>query len=192
MTNNAQQALDGMPDNIFVTNVDWSYENNVSFYVLDERSETPVGTTKYIRADKVEALMAKAGQNDSATIDDYEEVLADHKRLVRELDVALNGEDAAAKQASLCDIVGQVKDKRWKLVQADQKDSAKAALDGWMPIESAPKDGRWILLHYHEDFIPDINFWLKEQKSWAMKPRYESMPYTHWMPLPAAPTPPKG
>jgi hypothetical protein len=44
----------------------------------------------------------------------------DHKRLVRELDVALNGEDGAAKQAALCDIVAQVKDQRWKLVRVDQ------------------------------------------------------------------------
>ncbi len=43
------------------------------------------------------------------TIADYEEVLADHRRLVRELDIALNGEDGAARQASLCDIVSQVK-----------------------------------------------------------------------------------
>lgn len=39
---------------------------------------------------------------------DYEEVLADHRRLVRQLDVLLNGEAGAAKQASLCDIVSQV------------------------------------------------------------------------------------
>lgn len=50
----------------------------------------------------------------------YKMVIADHKRLVRELDVALNGEAGAAKQASLCDIVGQVKDERWKLVRSDQ------------------------------------------------------------------------
>lgn len=37
---------------------------------------------------------------------DYEEVLSAHRRLVRELDVLLNG-SGAAKQASLCDIVGQ-------------------------------------------------------------------------------------
>ena len=43
---------------------------------------------------------------------DYEEVMADHKRLVRELDVALNGEEGAAKQASLCDILAQVKHSR--------------------------------------------------------------------------------
>ena len=35
---------------------------------------------------------------------DYEEVLDDHRRLVRELDVLMNDEHAA-KQASLCDIV---------------------------------------------------------------------------------------
>lgn len=40
---------------------------------------------------------------------DYEEVMASHRRLVHELDVAINGEDGAAKQASLCDIVSQVK-----------------------------------------------------------------------------------
>ena len=46
------------------------------------------------------------GLTTDPTIDDYEEVLAGHRRLVRELDVILNG-DGAAKQASLCDIVGQ-------------------------------------------------------------------------------------
>jgi hypothetical protein len=39
----------------------------------------------------------------------YEEVLASHRRLVRELDVLLNGEEGAAQQASLCDIVSQVR-----------------------------------------------------------------------------------
>jgi len=41
-------------------------------------------------------------------IADYEEVLEGHRRLVRELDVLLNGA-GAAKQASLCDIVSQVR-----------------------------------------------------------------------------------
>jgi hypothetical protein len=40
---------------------------------------------------------------------DYEEVLAGHRRLVRELDVLLNG-DGAAKQASLCDVISQLAD----------------------------------------------------------------------------------
>ncbi|MCT0738661.1 hypothetical protein N0681_23015 [Pseudomonas aeruginosa] len=48
-------------------------------------------------------------QAEQPTADDYEEVLADHRRLVRELDVLLNGEDGAARQASLCDLVAQVR-----------------------------------------------------------------------------------
>jgi hypothetical protein len=40
---------------------------------------------------------------------EFDEYQAQHKRLVRELDVALNGEAGAAKQASLCDLVAQVK-----------------------------------------------------------------------------------
>lgn len=36
------------------------------------------------------------------------EALEDFKRLTRELDVALNGEEGAAPQASLCDLVAQV------------------------------------------------------------------------------------
>lgn len=41
--------------------------------------------------------------------DDYKEVLEDKRRLARELDVIINGEDGAAKQASLCDLLSQVK-----------------------------------------------------------------------------------
>ena len=52
----------------------------------------------------------------TVTIADYEDVLADHRRLVREMDVALNGEEGAAKQASLCDIVSQVKSLKRELV----------------------------------------------------------------------------
>lgn len=47
-------------------------------------------------------------QAEQPTADDYEEVLADHRRLVREMDVLLNGEAYAAKQAMLCDLVSQV------------------------------------------------------------------------------------
>lgn len=43
------------------------------------------------------------------TAADFDSVLANHKRLVRELDVLLNGEAGAAEQASLCDIVAQVR-----------------------------------------------------------------------------------
>jgi hypothetical protein len=48
-----------------------------------------------------------AADPEALTIADYEEVLADHRRLVRELDTIINGENAA-KQASLCDMVKQL------------------------------------------------------------------------------------
>lgn len=50
----------------------------------------------------------ETGKNDA---DEYREVLEDHKRLVRELDVLLNGKNAA-EQASLCDIVAQLRTER--------------------------------------------------------------------------------
>ncbi|ENQ7654623.1 TPA: hypothetical protein ACRNJV_001762 [Pseudomonas aeruginosa] len=60
---------------------------------------------------KARAALAQPSpaQAEQPTADDYEEVLADHRRLVRELDVLLNGEEGAAKQASLCDLVAQVR-----------------------------------------------------------------------------------
>lgn len=51
----------------------------------------------------------------SPSVSDYEEVLASHRDLVRELDVLLNGEIGAAKQANLCDLVAQVS----KVVRAE-------------------------------------------------------------------------
>lgn len=51
------------------------------------------------------------------TIADYEEVLADHRRLVRALDVAMHGEDGAAKQASLVDLIGPAEDMRAELIE---------------------------------------------------------------------------
>lgn len=53
-----------------------------------------------------------SGLTNGLTAEDYEEVLTDHRRLVRELDVALSGEEGAAKQASLCDLIGQAKQMR--------------------------------------------------------------------------------
>lgn len=51
---------------------------------------------------------AGEGRPLEARIKELEEVRADHHRLVREIDIAINGEDGAAKQASLCDIASQV------------------------------------------------------------------------------------
>lgn len=75
-----------------------------------------------VQAWKCDACGALAGDRSpddetGASVADYEEVLADHRRLVRELDVLLNGERGAAKQASLCDIVSQVQHERIRAPQ---------------------------------------------------------------------------
>jgi len=48
-------------------------------------------------------------------IEDLNEVLEDKRRLTRELDVAMHGEEGAAKQASLCDLVLRAEDLRAEL-----------------------------------------------------------------------------
>lgn len=71
-------------------------------------------------ADGLHSMLAAAPE--AVQVADYEAVIADYARLVRELDVALNGDDAA-RQASLCDLVAQVK---------SMKEDAKPAVpDGW-------------------------------------------------------------
>jgi len=46
--------------------------------------------------------------------DELQEVLEDKRRLAREIDVIING-DGAAAQASLCDLVGQIRElAKWK------------------------------------------------------------------------------
>lgn len=55
-----------------------------------------------------------------ALVSDLEESHADTKRLTRELDVAMHGEDGAAEQASLCDLIEPAKNMRWLLDQRDR------------------------------------------------------------------------
>ena len=69
------------------------------------------------RDDGADIPLGELCRNAASEIETLYEILADKRRLTRELDVALNGERGAAQQASLCDIVSQVKDGRWRLVR---------------------------------------------------------------------------
>lgn len=61
----------------------------------------------------------------------------------------------------------------------------------WQPIESAPRDGRTILLRGHRHRISD-GYWLKEaydgNGAWVWA--YVRSEPTHWMPHPSAPKSP--
>ena len=59
----------------------------------------------------------------------------------------------------------------------------------WQPIETAPKDGRGILLYVPDDDQADeSNIWLAywEDDKWKGYPDSDLEP-THWMSLPAPP-----
>lgn len=61
----------------------------------------------------------------------------------------------------------------------------------WQPIDTAPKDGTWVLLFGTPGVIPHVGRWLDE--GWRNSHYGEREPYwrfsglTHWMPLPEAP-----
>lgn len=85
----------------------------------------------------------------------YKDVLEDHKRLVRELDYALNGE-GCAKQAMLVDILAQVTSEHFKWVKKQPKTE-------WQDISTAPKDGTEILVYAsHIEDEPVQIAWYKE------------------------------
>lgn len=70
---------------------------------------------------------------EAITVADYEEVLNDHKRLVKELDQIINGPNTAV-QASLCDIVSQIRDEWPKYRQVDAE-SAQIGMPGmWLTV----------------------------------------------------------
>lgn len=54
-----------------------------------------------------------------AELEGYKQWAEDHKRLVRHVDVIINGEEGAAPQASLCDIVSQI-ETDWPELKAER------------------------------------------------------------------------
>ncbi len=85
--------------------------------------------------------------------------------------------------------------------QADKPIDDGAQGEGWLPIESAPRDGTAVLVHFLPNEVPSLNplicaaYWQKSDG--LMKPGYwrvfhsvgPSFTATHWRPLP---TPPAG
>ena len=69
---------------------------------------------------KLRAALAEV-ERLTSLVTDYEEVLADKRRLAREIDVAMHGEKGAAKQASLCDLVSAAKELSTRAVATKAK-----------------------------------------------------------------------
>lgn len=84
-----------------------------------------------------------------------------------------------------------------RVLAADPPAPPAATLGQWLPIESAPKDGRLVLLYPSRGWAEDVNcdcevgYWDQFTNTWlAYGPTAEDYTgATHWMPLPAAPAP---
>lgn len=68
------------------------------------QSEVEPGSMGYNTLSKIEENMNQR----IGLIEDYEEVLLDHRKQIKELDVLINGKEGAAEQANLCDIISQL------------------------------------------------------------------------------------
>lgn len=63
-----------------------------------------------------------------------------------------------------------------------------AAPERWLPIESAPKDGKWLMLYTPHSELPKVAFWWDRKNTWAdSENELAGHLYTHWQPLPAPP-----
>lgn len=148
------------------------------------------------------------------TTADYEAVLSHQKQLVRELDVLLNGVDGAATQASLCDIVGQLKglsrrhggvsilslfsgggdaqmdpNPKYSPTLTTPPEVQAEGRGAWMPIETAPKDSKSRLVWCPERKNQYLVYWNKDEENWwhfGSSGRLNEEP-THWQPLPKPP-----
>ena len=98
---------------------------------------------------------------------DYQVVADSHARNVRALDVALNGEAGAAKQASLCDILAQVKAEgiRSQSVAGELPPLPAAIDNAFMTLEST--DGRYsIVMKFNQrDDAFDVHSYLVHAKA---------------------------
>lgn len=58
-------------------------------------------------------------------------------------------------------------------------------MSDWQPIETAPKDGTWVLVHRAHWYLPELVQWTYRGywESWAHGPFQP----THWIPVPLPP-----
>lgn len=81
-------------------------------------------------------------------------------------------------------LLGEI-DRLRAMVAASQQALDRVAADGWMPIESAPKDGTPVDLWHRDGFLVTETWWDREDGCWVHC--FEDADFTHWMPLPTAP-----
>ena len=81
------------------------------------------------------------------------------------------------------------KHKGWLMdaVQIAEEANARADAATWQPIETAPKDGTYVLLYEPRDDDHAIEVGFYECETWYGMDHIYSIYPTHWMPLPKPP-----
>lgn len=124
MSNEPIEGMVPTPDGCFAVMVDpknghygWMFVKHPDGMWVSSREASLAEMRAAQYRHRSDAAMGKfiAGLPNASPVQaDIDAVQANHNRLVRELDVLLNGEAGAAEQASLCDIVAQVRMARKK------------------------------------------------------------------------------
>jgi predicted alpha/beta hydrolase family esterase len=55
----------------------------------------------------------------------------------------------------------------------------------WQTIETAPKDGTWLLVQSADWTLPEVAQWCRSRRYWQTME--SNVKPTHWMPLPEPP-----
>lgn len=79
------------------------------------------------------------------------------------------------------------RDDEWRAALAASAPSRE--VPGWMPIETAPKDGKDLLVFTTDQLVRLAFFDRAREGVWSCWPGRERIYPTHWIPLPAAPSP---
>lgn len=88
-------------------------------------------------------------------IEDYQEWGKDVKRLTREIDVALHGEEGAAKQASLCDLVGPAEYIRQHVKKLEESNALLSSAGTQKFLFASPQ---WLALERQRDLYQKLYY----------------------------------
>jgi len=84
----------------------------------------------------------------------------------------------------------QAEDLLWRIL-TDAKARDEAPTQGWLPIESAPKDKTLFLAATADGRIMIFSGMILDIAMGKRTPNHLQFPATHWQPLPASPEPTK-
>lgn len=197
MTDPQQQALPELPTGIWSAIEDWALSPGgkpafMASKIVDERIKVAIRAYAAEAVARALAASAPASEYQPASVD-----FLPHDDILRFACRVLAGESPTASDK-------EEARRGLMLLRQSIRPVASAPsreVPGWMPIETAPKDGTRIILGsaegawmaeyrpvYPSGYRPE-NPWFSVMLNRDHMGRFPSAKPTHWMPLPAAPSP---